>query len=113
MIYNRTLFEKPLISIGSYATVNVTRGFDGLTSINLKHRCKQSLYTDLPSNVVLLFYSGLLFSSHEVVIIEMLLINPVEGHGWLPELAVTQAWDLIMRRWGGKTGNPHLLHVRL
>lgn len=64
-----------------------------------------STWTDPPPNVVLLFYSGLLFSSHEVVIIEMLLINPVEGHG----RAVMQAWDLIMRRWGGKTGKPHPL----
>lgn len=68
---------------------------------------------DLPPNAVLLFYSGLLFSSHEVVIIEMLLINPVEGHGWLPELAVTQAWDLITTRQGGKRGKTHSPHVRL
>lgn len=37
----------------------------------------------------------------------MLLINPVEGHGWLPEPAVTQAWDLITRRQGGKSGETH------
>lgn len=94
--------------------MNVTSCFDCLTSsINLKHRRKQSLRIDLPPNVVLLFYSGLLFSSHEVVIIEMLLINPVEGHGWLPEPAVTQAWDLIRRRQGGKRGKTHLPNVRL
>lgn len=80
--------------------------------LSLKHTGKQSLFTDgsaVPQYVVLLFDSGLLFSSHEVVIIEMLLINPVEGHGWLPEPAVTQVWDLIMRV--GKEGNCASLFV--
>jgi len=48
-----------------------------------------------------------------VVIIEMLLINPVKGHGWLHEPAVTQDWDLITRRWSGKGGKTHSPHVRL